>query len=90
MLVDAATSTLYVGSDVGVFSSSTASPSWTEVGPASNSGQVGYLPNTAVTALRMFNSGGSKKLRASTYGRGIWEFILAETPDFQVAASDIL
>jgi len=88
VLVDAATSTLYVGSDVGVFSSSTASPSWTEVGPASNSGQVGYLPNTAVTALRMFNSGGSKKLRASTYGRGIWEFILAETPDFQVAASD--
>src|SRR5205085_8148852 len=88
VLVDGATSTVYVGSDVGVFSSSTDSPGWTEVGPASNSGQAGYLPNTAVTALRMFNSEGTKKLRASTYGRGIWEFTLAEAPDFQLAASD--
>ena len=34
VLVDAAASTVYVGTDVGVFASSTASPDWTEVGPA--------------------------------------------------------
>jgi hypothetical protein len=88
VLVDSAASTVYVGTDVGVFASSAASPAWTEVGPSPESGQAGYLPNTAVTALRMFNSGGTKKLRASTYGRGIWEFTLAAGPDFQFASSD--
>ncbi len=84
LLVDPA-GTVYAGTDVGVFSSSTASPNWTEVGPAPNSGQSGFLPNVAVTALRLFSSGGAKKLRASTYGRGIWEFNLITTPDFQIA-----
>ena len=84
LLVDPA-GTVYVGTDVGVFSSSTASPNWTEVGPASSSGQSGFLPDVAVTALRLFSSGGAKKLRASTYGRGIWEFNLITTPDFQIA-----
>jgi hypothetical protein len=88
VLVDTTAGTVYVGTDVGVFSSSVASPNWVEVGPAPNSGQAGFLPNTAVTALRMFNSGGTKKLRASTYGRGIWEFTLAEAPDFQFAIPD--
>ena len=46
------------------------------MGPAPISGNAGYLPNVAVTALGMFNSGGTKKLRASTYGRGMWEFTL--------------
>jgi len=86
--VDTATSTIYVGTDVGVFASSTASPNWTEVGPAPESGQAGYLPNTAVTALRMFNSSGTKKLRASTFGRGIWEFTLVAGPDFEFAIDD--
>jgi hypothetical protein len=31
----------------------------------------------------MFNSFGTKKLRASTYGRGMWEFTLMAAPDFQ-------
>ena len=88
VLVDSAASTVYVGTDVGVFASSTVTPGWTEVGPSPDSGQAGYLPNTAVTALRMFNSGGTKKLRASTYGRGIWEFTLVAGPDFQFASSD--
>lgn len=73
---------IYVGTDVGVFSSSTGSASWTEVGPSA-SGGPGYLPNVSVTGLRIFNSGGSKRLRASTYGRGIWDFNLITTPDFQ-------
>ena len=79
--------TVYVATDVGVFSSSTASPSWTELGPAPNSGLTGYLPNVSVTALRIFNSGGYKRLRASTYGRGVWEFNLITGPDFQASFS---
>jgi hypothetical protein len=78
------TGMVYVATDVGVFSSSTASPNWTEVGPAPSSGQGGYLPNVSVTALRIFNSGATKRLRASTYGRGVWEFNLVTTPDFQI------
>jgi hypothetical protein len=74
---------VYVATDVGVFSSSTGSPVWTEVGPAPSSVQAGYLPNVSVTALRIFNSGGMKHLRASTYGRGIWDFNLAVVPDYQ-------
>jgi hypothetical protein len=78
------TGTVYVATDVGVFSSGTASANWTETGPAPDSGQAGYLPNVAVTALRMFNTGRTKKLRASTYGRGMWEFNLITIPDFQI------
>jgi hypothetical protein len=85
VIVDAGT--VYVGTDVGVFSTGTGSAAWTEVGPAAGSGP-GYLPNVPVTALGMFNSGGSKKLRVSTYGRGIWEFNLISAPDFQLAASN--
>jgi hypothetical protein len=83
LLIDSATNTVYVGTDVGVFSSLTTSPAWTEVGPLSTPGAVGYLPDAPVTRLRLFNSGGSKLLRASTYGRGIWEFSLVTgPPDF--------
>jgi len=66
---------VYVGTDVGVFASSTASPSWTEVGTTG-----GYLPNVAVTALAMYNDGRDQLLRASTYGRGVWQFPIVTTP----------
>ena len=92
VLVDAGsnplTGTVYVGTDVGVFSSSTCAASWTEVGPAPSGGQSGYLPNVAVTALQMFNDGTDKWLRASTYGRGIWQFPLITTPDFLISISN--
>jgi hypothetical protein len=88
VLVDAAAGVVYVGTDVGVFASGTATPAWTEVGPSPGPLQTGYLPNVAVTALGMFNFGGTKKLRASTYGRGMWEFTLTQGPDFQFASSD--
>jgi len=89
LLIDSATNTVYVGTDVGVFSSLTISPAWTEVGPLSTPGAVGYLPDAPVTRLRLFNSGGSKLLRASTYGRGIWEFSLVMgPPDFLVSVSN--
>ena len=73
--------TVYAATDVGVFVSGTANPEWIEVGPAP---EAGYLPNVAVTALRMFDSGGTKKLRASTYGRGMWEFTLTQGPDLSI------
>src|SRR6266446_2176016 len=86
LLVDSGT--VYAGTDVGIFQSPTSGASWTEVGPNAQPGATGYLPNVAVTAIRLFNSGGVKKLRVSTYGRGIWEFALAVAPDYQVAVSN--
>jgi hypothetical protein len=88
--VDPAAHIVYVGTDVGVFESSTLSPSWTEVGPIPNSagGTFGFLPDVAVTALALFDSGGQKLLRASTYGRGVWQFNLLATPNFQIAVSN--
>jgi hypothetical protein len=86
VVVDTSTHTLYVGTDVGVFQSGTVSASWSELGPNPSSGQAGFLPNVAVTALAIFNSGGQRLLRASTYGRGIWQWNLV--PDFGIAISN--
>jgi hypothetical protein len=83
LLVDAPSATIYAGTDVGVFMSSTASASWTEVGvPSQPGGQPGYLPNVPVTAIQMYNNAGTKQIRVSTYGRGIWEYALAVAPDY--------
>ena len=81
-------SQVYVATDVGVFASSTSTANWTELGPNPLTGPAGVLPNVAVTALAVFNAGGQKLLRASTYGRGIWQFNLVLTPDFQLAISN--
>ena len=97
VVVDPVAHVVYVGTDMGVFQSCTVSfsqacpssvaPAWSEVGPAPNlnGGSSGFLPNVAVTALALFNSGCQNLLRASTYGRGIWQFGLQSTntaPDF--------
>ncbi len=82
-------SVLYAGTDVGVFSTSTSAANWTEVGPKPMPGATGYIPNAPVTKLRLFSSGGNKKLRASTYGRGIWEFVLAVgTPSYTITVAN--
>ncbi len=86
--VDPQSGTLYAATDVGVFATSTASPGWTEVGPAPAAATTGYLPDVPVTALRIFSNGPTKLLRASTYGRGVWQFPLSTIPDFQVAMPD--
>src|SRR6185437_15401964 len=86
LLIDPPTSTIYVGTDAGVFASDTANPNWIEVGPPV--GQVGFLPSVAVTSLQLFDSGGSHRLRAGTYGRGVWEFNLVTTPDFQISIAN--
>ena len=79
---------VYVGTDVGVFASSTSTPDWTELGPNPATNRAGFLPNVAVTALAVFASGGQQLLRASTYGRGMWEFNLVVTPDFQMSVAN--
>jgi uncharacterized membrane protein len=88
--VDPSTHIVYVGTDVGVFQSATSAATWTEVGPVPNpqGGSTGFLPNVAVTALALFNSSSQKLklLRASTYGRGVWQYNLQ--PDFQIAVSN--
>jgi hypothetical protein len=88
VVVDPSAHIVYVGTDVGVFQSPTTAAAWAELGPASSTQQAGFLPNVAVTALAIFNSGGQKLLRASTYGRGVWQFDLIATPDFQIAISN--
>ncbi len=88
VVVDPVNAQVYVGTDVGVFVSSTSSANWTEVGPNPDSGQSGFLPNVAVTALGLFNSDGEELLRASTYGRGVWQFPVAVTPDYALAISN--
>jgi len=82
------TGTVYAGTDVGVFSSSTGSASWMETGPAPGPSAQGFLPNVAVTSLGMFNTPTTKILRASTYGRGIWQFPLITIPDFVLHVSN--
>jgi len=86
VVVDLSAHIVYVGTDVGVFKSATSSAVWTEVGPVSGPVTTGFLPNVAVTALALFSAGGQKLLRASTYGRGVWQFNLL--PDFRIAVSN--
>jgi len=86
VVIDSPNAAVYVGTDVGVFVSSTASAHWAEVGPSTS--QTGFLPNVAVTALGLFNASGEELLRASTYGRGVWQFPVAATPDYTLAISN--
>src|SRR6266481_4084970 len=83
LLVDSQAGLVYAGTDVGVFVSSTAAASGTEVGPAPGPGVSGFLPDAPVTALQLFNpDAGTKTLVASTYGRGIWNYVLVASPNY--------
>ncbi len=83
LLVDSQAGLVYAGTDVGVFVSSTAAASWTEVGPAPGPGVSGFLPDAPVTALQLFNpDAGTKTLVASTYGRGIWNYVLVASANY--------
>lgn len=90
LLIDSQAGLIYAGTDVGVFvSSSTAPPSWIEVGPTPAPGVTGFLPNAPVSALQMFNpDAGTKTLVASTYGRGIWNYAIAVAPGYTNAISN--
>jgi len=61
---------LYIGTDAGVFYKDASSIVWQ---PFSSG-----LPNVNITQLEIFYSG--SKIRASTYGRGMWESTLYAGP----------
>lgn len=74
---------VYVGTDVGVFQS-TGNGTWIELGPSSGAGS---LPNVTITQLKIYNNPSDSiplRLRASTYGRGIWEIPISNAPGFQL------
>ena len=56
-----------------------------EFGPSSG---AGAFPNAPVTRLLGFNAGGQHLLRASTYGRGVWQNSLATLKDFNASVSN--
>jgi hypothetical protein len=70
---------VYVGTDVGVFATNDNGANWSEFGTG--------LPNVATVTLRTFNSGGTRKLRVGTHGRGVWETDLASAPAVPTAVS---
>ncbi len=72
-------STLYAGTDVGVFVSQNGGTSWAQYATS--------LPNVPVTQLRTFNHGAVAELRASTYGRGLWSIPLIGVPKAGVTLS---
>lgn len=88
LAIDTSASMLYVGTDVGVFSSTTASANWSELGPAATPNASGFLPNVPVTKVRIFRGNGQVLLRAATYGRGMWEFPLVTTPDYLIGIAN--
>jgi len=71
-------SVIYVATDIGVFVTSDEA-TWVEVGP-NTIGATGFLPNTTVFHIAMYENGGDKRLRAWTHGRGAWETVLASPP----------
>lgn len=72
---------ILVGTDVGVFRSLDGGNTWSAFGQG--------FPNVVVNRLRIFNSAGVLKLRASTHGRGVWQVNLL-TPDYSLSISDPL
>jgi len=58
---------IFVGTDIGVFYSSTSGNTWTSL--------VDGLPRAAVTGLVLDSV--TKTLRATTYGRGAWDIKIA-------------
>ncbi len=61
--------TLYVGTDIGVFRSTDGGATWSTL--------VTGLPRTIVTGLRLHRP--SRILRASTYGRSMWDLAVPLT-----------
>ena len=56
---------IYIGTDIGVFFKNTTMDDWA---PFMNG-----LPNVIVSELEIFNDGRHSKLKAATYGRGLWQ-----------------
>jgi hypothetical protein len=65
---DSTHNTLYVGTDIGAFFTTTGGTSWSPLGAA------GSLPNAQILSLTLHNP--SRTLRAATHGRGVWDINL--------------
>ena len=57
---------VYIGTDIGIYYADHLSNIWTNY-----SGEV--LPNLIVSEIEIYSASNPPKLRAATYGRGIWE-----------------
>lgn len=75
---------LYIGTDAGVYYSENSSGNWIKYGTD--------LPNLVVTELEIQYK--AKKLRAATYGGGVWEIDLLEcnlkAPSIQIIGKDTI
>ncbi|MBI3721862.1 MAG: IPT/TIG domain-containing protein, partial [Fimbriimonas ginsengisoli] len=65
---DSTHNTLYVGTDIGAFFTSTGGTTWSPLGAAAS------LPNAQIQSLTLHNA--SRTLRAATHGRGVWDLNL--------------
>jgi hypothetical protein len=65
---------IFVGNDIGVFETQNTGSTWTEVGTG--------FPAVPATRLLLFDGNGTRHLRASTYGRGIWDVQMAAVGAF--------
>lgn len=70
---------IYAGTDIGVFYRSATMTNWM---PWSNG-----LPNVPVTEMRIFDDGTIQRIRAATFGRGIWYSNLAATCDAAIVVT---
>ena len=70
---------VYAGTDIGVFYRGPTMSLWM---PWSNG-----LPNVPVTDLFIFDDGSTKLIRASTFGRGVWQSAMASTCDAAVVVT---
>ena len=65
-------SMIYVGTEIGVYKKAMADNTWTLYNPD--------LPNVAISEMEVMY--GSNTLRATTWGRGLWEFTLDGRADY--------
>ena len=73
---------VYVGTDIGIFYRSASMSNWM---PWSNG-----MPNVPVTDLYIFDDGTNKRIRAATFGRGVWQSNLASTCDAAIVVTGSL
>jgi len=77
LAVDPANSSvIYAGTDAGVYVTGDDGATWSKFGAG--------LPNVPLMKLLTFTAGGARKLRAATFGRGVWQ---VEMPSSGLIAS---
>jgi hypothetical protein len=73
---DPTNNTIFIATDVGVFTTSNGGGLWTQLGSS--------LPDAAVLSLTLRNA--SRTLRAGTHGRGVWDFQLSGLPLYSLVS----